>query len=226
MDRRGWFTAGAAALGLAVVALVASSEPVKMFHEPTTTEFPEFDLEPAPLPGDGFDGSPAPNEGFNVPLLTPGLERAAIVVLLLLLASYIVYRARRWFTELEPEDPQFDVLPDVRAALADAAEAQRQELLSGSPRNAIVACWVRLEDVIEQAGLPRNRAETSTELTTRVLSTYVVDRSAIDTLAALYREARFSVHELEEAHRQQAIAALDELYAQLRRPRANASSTP
>ncbi len=114
------------------------------------------------------------------------------------------------------------MLPDVQAALAEAADEQRQELLTGTPRNAIVACWVRLEDVVERAGLPRDRAETSTEFTARVLSTYVVDRSAIDTLAALYREARFSSHELSEPHRQRAIAALDELHTQLRRPRTTA----
>ncbi len=42
MDRRGWLTAGGAALGLALVALVASSKPLEMFHEPTTTRLPEF----------------------------------------------------------------------------------------------------------------------------------------------------------------------------------------
>jgi hypothetical protein len=222
MDRRGWVTAGGAALGLALVALVASSRPLDMFHEPTTTRFPRFDPEPPPLPRGQFDASPSPNEGLNLPLLTPGVERFAVMLLLLMLAAYIVYRTRLWFQDLEPEEPDFDVLPDVQAALAEAAEEQRQELLTGSPRNAIVACWVRLEEVVERAGLPRDRTETSTEFTARVLSTYVVDRSAIDTLAALYREARFSAHELSEPHRRRAIAALDELHAQLRRPRTTA----
>jgi hypothetical protein len=48
-----------------------------------------------------------------------------------------------------------------------------------------------------------------------VLSNYPVARDAIDELAALYREARFSRHELGEHQRDRAVAALRRLHADL-----------
>jgi hypothetical protein len=220
MDRRGWWTAVAAAVGLAFVALVASSDPIQMFHEPTTTGFePQFDVEGPPLP-QRADPSLAPTEGFDVPLVSVRVERFVVGFLLLLIVLLAIRQLRRWYQETRPPaEHDFAVLPDVRSALAEAAGGtQRDELLTGSPRNAIVACWVRLEHAVERAGIARHRSETSAELTARVLSTYVVDRQAIDALAALYREARFSSHELSEHHRQRAVAALDELHRQLARP--------
>ena len=87
-------------------------------------------------------------------------------------------------------------------------EAQLAALAHGSPRNAIVACWLRLEDDVAAAGLPRHVAETSAEFTTRVLASYSLDPSAVIELAALYREARFSLHTMEQADRDRALVAL------------------
>ena len=106
-----------------------------------------------------------------------------------------------------PEFEQADVVLDVEAQLAALAE--------GSPRNAIVACWLRLEDDVTEAGLPRLAAETSAEFTERVLGSYALDPTPISDLAALYREARFSVHELGQAERQRAVVALRQIHAAL-----------
>ena len=89
---------------------------------------------------------------------------------------------------------------------ADAAD-QRAALLRGSPRNAIVECWLRLEGVVAEAGLPRDPADTSTEFTARVLASYAVDQRVILQLSALYREARFSTHPMDEGHRTVAVPA-------------------
>ena len=108
------------------------------------------------------------------------------------------------------------VLPDVAAAIVDEAEAQRTALLGGSPRNAIVRCWLRLEEAVADAGVPPDPAETSAELTERVLTQRTVDPGAIRELAALYREARFSEHPIDETKRAGALRALDRLHAELR----------
>ena len=84
------------------------------------------------------------------------------------------------------------------------------------PRNAIVQCWLRLEGDVAAAGLLRNSADTSAEFTERVLGRYSVDSEAIQELAALYREARFSQHSLDESARQLALDALDRLHQALR----------
>jgi hypothetical protein len=50
----------------------------------------------------------------------------------------------------------------------------------------------------------------------RVIAAASVDPGPISELAALYREARFSDHEMGDAHRRQAIAALERIDVSLR----------
>ena len=78
---------------------------------------------------------------------------------------------------------------------------KRAALQHGSPRNAIVECWLRLETAVVDAGVRRDPADTSTELTMRVLATRHVDPAAIASLAALYRGGRFSDHAMGEDDR-------------------------
>jgi hypothetical protein len=80
--------------------------------------------------------------------------------------------------------------------------------LGGEPRNAIVACWERFEEQAERVGLARKPWETSSEFTMRLLDVVSADPPAVSQLAVLYREARFSQHEITEANRQEALAAL------------------
>jgi hypothetical protein len=109
--------------------------------------------------------------------------------------------------------PLPEVAPDE---LLEAADDFSDLILRGSARNAIVACWVRLETAVEQAGLVRDPAETAAEMTRRVLRAYAVDAGSIEALAALYREARFSSHDMSEEHRRHAQRALGEIRRQLR----------
>ena len=64
--------------------------------------------------------------------------------------------------------------------------------------------------------MQRDPADTSTELTERVLASRHVDPAAIARLAALYREARFSDHAMGEDARRAAIEALDAVHDGLR----------
>ncbi|MEM8904838.1 MAG: DUF4129 domain-containing protein [Actinomycetota bacterium] len=99
--------------------------------------------------------------------------------------------------------------------MVEDAAAQRAALAAGSPRNGIVRCWLRLEEEVVGAGIPRDPAETSAEFTERVLTRSAVEPEAIRDLAALYREARFSEHELGEPARLAALDALDRLHRTL-----------
>lgn len=124
-------------------------------------------------------------------------------------------RPRLRWRRLAAGDGDFEVLPDVAAIVVDEASAQRAALLGGTPRNAIARCWLRLERDVAAAGLPRDPADTSVEFTARVLANYTVDPEAIHELAALYREARFSRHPLDESSRRSALGALDRLHQAL-----------
>jgi len=93
------------------------------------------------------------------------------------------------------------------AVVADAAE-QDALLRDGDARNAIVATWHRFEVQGERAGVPRHASETSSEYALRFLDLAEADTGPVRRLAELYREARFSEHEITEQHRSEAVDAL------------------
>ncbi len=97
--------------------------------------------------------------------------------------------------------------------LTEAIDEVTRTIGEGSPRNAIVAAWVRLEQAVEGEWFPHRPEETPSELVERVLASYALDDDAIRRLAALYREARFSTHPVTEDHRLEAAECLRRLLA-------------
>lgn len=146
---------------------------------------------------------------------------------LLVAAAWLAYRgvrlllAIRWHRERpepRPAEVHFDVLEDP-AELVDEmredADAQKDLLLDGSPRNAIVACWDRFEVQAARAGLARRPWETSSEFVLRLLDFVSADGGAVARLERLYHEARFSRHDIDEDRRAAAVEALETIHASL-----------
>lgn len=125
----------------------------------------------------------------------------------------------RWRPPEKPTTVAFEPLPphEIADAIEQDAEARLTAVATGAPRDGIVACWLRLEETVAACGVPPRPAETSTELVTRVLRSLDVDPRPVATLARLYREARFSEHELDEGSREQARVALHSLSQDLAR---------
>ena len=155
------------------------------------------------------------------------IDVAAAVLVVYLLLRYVggplvtsvrgLRRRRRRRRRAESADEtDFAVLRPadaVKTAMLEDAEAQRQEVVAAeSPRNAVVACWHRFETQAAAAGVARRPWETSSEYTMRVLDLVDAHQPAVSRLGSLYREARFSEHELTEAHRQEALEALDTIH--------------
>lgn len=139
---------------------------------------------------------------------------AVILALLAFFASVLREQRRSRRQRSEVADVDMAVLgePDrlVKAITDDAAEQDRQ-LQEGDPRNAIVAAWARFEVQGRSAGVPRKSWETSSEYAIRILDRVAADSGAVNRLAGLYREARFSQHPITEEHRAQALQALDQV---------------
>ena len=139
-----------------------------------------------------------------------GIALALLLAVVVVLAIRVIRRRRRAAPpESAREAPDRALLTDRRAA------HQARMLRKGSPREAIIATWLDLERLVAAAGVPRRPSETSSELVVRVLDDREVPAAALTDLAALFREARFSTHELTEALRERAAGDLDAVHAAL-----------
>ena len=224
MDRRAIVATAVAGAAMVLLVVAASAGPVRLWTAPVTPEG-----TPATTAAAALVRVPTPTR-VAAPLVrreTHGVTLPPIVGVLLaaVVVVAIVRAARGWRgLRLRPGRPRratgpIDALPEVPATTADLevdVDAARAVLAHGTPRNAIVACWMRLEHDAAAAGLVRATAETSAEFVERVVATASVDPAPIGELAALYREARFSRHDLDDGHRARAVAALDRVALALR----------
>jgi len=223
MDRRRIILWCGVALGVLLMLIVATGPVVHVWEEPPP---PALERDRETPPPDTIVDNQAGLLGFPAPKEFGGdgvIEQVVVVLilgaLLFLAANVILFwirvlasRQRR----VREQQTEFDVLPGIAPTVDLDVEAQRRLLADGPVRNAIVACWRRMEDDVAEAGVPRMAAETSSEYTLRVIAAASVDPGPISELAALYREARFSDHEMGDAHRRQAIAALERIDVSLR----------
>jgi hypothetical protein len=222
MDRR--LVAGAAT-GVAMVLLVlaASSGPVRLWVTPPGEVRPSTVGTPVPVTTVAPPDSVPPDRGGAHDWIDVFFQLIGVLVIVLAVTVAVwIVRTGKWprlrrSGVRERSVRQVTALPEVpeREMAVDVAAA-RVALAGGSPRNAIVACWMQLERDAAAAGLPRDAAETSAEYVERVVAASSVDPAPIRELAALYREARFSRHELRDDHRVRALAALNRVEAVLR----------
>lgn len=215
----------AGTLLMLLVVTVATSEPVGIADRAPSLpwELPEFDLsEGVPtttlvLPS-ALDSQPqAPSRSWE--LFTALLEYLllAVTIALAVLVLKGAWQRRPKLTwRRRPGSTDFLVLEDVAASVIADAEAQRAVLQHGEARNAIVGCWLRLESAVSDSGFEQDPADTTAEFTEKVLTGFDVDRTALEQLSSLYREARFSTHQMDETRRADAITALDAVHASLR----------
>jgi hypothetical protein len=205
-------------------AWVAAAGPVGIFASQ------DFSGKESSAPGEEFGTTQADNgSGLDIPrsetrvaddriaaLFTFAMKAILVAVVVVLLVA--VARAARdaWARRKRTgvEAPAGELAPE---ALLEAARESAELLDVGTPANAVVAAWVRLEEAARAAGVRDDRTRTSTELARAVLRTFAVDEVALERLAGLYREARFSSHDIGEGMREQAREALAQVTRDLAR---------
>ncbi len=229
---RGWRSQGAVLAGIVAIGLLvwASTAGPEAFVGPSgrrraPRSLPTLTTAPT---GSATASSRLQDQKVASPLdlqwLGDLLLYSLILALALLVGWLLLILWRRRPPRLpEALDVDFVEIPEgVRVSRRLGGDRSRQlaVLDEGTPRNGIVQCWNRLEEIIAEAGLPRRDWETSAEFTVRVLHSLDLDPHAIGELARLYREARFSEHDLGEPQRAAAREALDSLHRDLaaRRP--------
>ncbi|MFF0344151.1 DUF4129 domain-containing protein [Kribbella sp. NPDC004875] len=136
---------------------------------------------------------------------------AAVVVLVVVAIVRVVRKIR--LPKTEPEDTDWERVKTER--LVEAVDAGLARIDSGTATDAVVACWVALEEAAASAGVPREASETPAEFTVRVLGVGGISEPQLVRLGELYREARYSTHGSSEQARTEARAALLRLREEL-----------
>lgn len=221
--------AAAAALGLLALMALGAASPrpsaVEILPRPAPTLSPEPapslpDLHVLPSASPLF---PAPDvEPLVLPEWADDVVRLLVAAAILALVGAFLYRLRAELIRTERRhaaDPAGNAaeIPEIDdEELAETLEETVAELRRGiAVQGAVIECWRRLEHVAVSSGVFRRPAQTSEEFTVEVISHAAVDPTALGDLAELYRQAMFSTHELTDADRDRAIAALETLSAQL-----------
>jgi Domain of unknown function (DUF4129) len=146
---------------------------------------------------------------FVAPLLLGALFGGAML--------YPPVRGLPWFRRRLPVPGALPEVDDEVAAtrLATAVEDGLRELDQGGPGEGVVASWVLLERAAADAGTHRAAPDTPSELAGRLIDRHPVSSTPLLRLADLYREARYSRHQLPESARIEARAALETLRTEL-----------
>jgi hypothetical protein len=219
----------------AVVALIGAAMVATVYANPTLDSLPE---STSPRTPDNPDATwTPPTAQPTVTTLTPpeadvqiptwitwllmGLCAAAVLAVVISLA-WMMFRGRLVDRKLvvkpivegaaDRQELQAKVRGAVDDGLADLADDDVD------PRRAVIACWVRLEEVTAQAGTARERGDTSTDLVIRLLGAHQVSTEVLAGLAEAYRKARFATHSVDVTMRDQARAALRQLRDELASP--------
>lgn len=138
---------------------------------------------------------------------------AAVLIFIGVVIARIIRKVR--LPQAEPDDADWERMKTAR--LAEAIDEGLARIDSGLATDAVIACWVALEEAAASAGVPRDPSETPAEFTVRVLGIGGISEGQLVRLGELYREARYSTHGSSEQARTEARAALlrlrDELAA-------------
>jgi hypothetical protein len=212
---------------LALVALASRSdraptlEPKPVAATPTAGVLPP--AQSASQVPDGGAGAPSQDTPYRQPSWAVWL--AVIVFLSPLLLGLVFAPAMAWLPGFglwfsrrgrRGDPPEIEVEDEVAPPpLADAVAQGLRDLDQGGPGEGVVASWVQLERAAADAGTHRAAPDTPSELAGRLIDRHPVSSAPLLRLADLYREARFSRHQLPESARAEARAALEQLRAEL-----------
>jgi hypothetical protein len=221
MDRRTAVAAAGTIVIVAVLALAASSDSVRVWSNPPSANGPAPTVSRSPNTIEVPADTVAPDEEVAPPWggsLLPYIGVAVLLlVLVLIVRMFSAWDRRQRWRQLARRRRLRQALPEiVETDLVVDRAAADEALATGVPRNAIVACWMQLERDASAAGLRRAPAETSLEFVERVVAASSVDPGPIRELAGLYREARFSQHEMGEADRERARVTLRQVVDAMR----------
>ncbi|ROO51706.1 uncharacterized protein DUF4129 [Micromonospora sp. Llam0] len=227
--RRLWPLAAIAVL-LALTAVAAANSTLPVGRTDATVErdipaLPDYQQpQTAPRnqpPPDDFAAADQQQLPSWIPLLAGALCGLAVLVV----AGLLLWTLLRDVVRRRPRSAPVGIRrrstsppgPASAAEVVAAVDAGLVELSAADadPRRAVIACWVRLEQAAAAAGTPRQIGDTPTDLVTRLLAGHEISAEVLSAFAAVYREARYARHDVDERTREQARWALRRLRTEL-----------
>ena len=150
--------------------------------------------------GDTLEALTPPAESGILPLIVAGLALAAMIGIVV---AQVLADRRRRRPPRSPAERLVELLDDTLEDLEREPD----------PRRAVIGAWARMEAGLAAAGVPRRPSEAPFEYAGRVLQTAVAPAAgplphSVHRLTGLFERAKFSHHDIGEADRDQAIAAL------------------
>ncbi len=166
-------------------------------------------------------GSGAAREVFGVPGWASwigGLAAAAFVITVV--AVLVWHFVRNHWLDIRQVARDADRSGEAMSARPEDVIAALDEGIArlagdGDARSAVIACWVRLEEVAQAAGTPRAPSDAPADLVTRLLGAHEVSTAALSSLADLYRAARYSTNVIDNSMRARALSSLHTIRGQL-----------
>jgi hypothetical protein len=229
---RRWWPVATVALLLAVAALAAGHSSIGASRIPPAVDtipyVPDYPTaEPAPsIPVEPRDAGPA--YSVEIPAWAAWTAVAALALGVLTVIGYVLWTvvsgALRRTTRAVPMQRVRRTAEGTAREVVAALDAGLVELddRDTDPRTAVIACWVRLEEAADEAGVPRLAQDTPTDLVSRLLRgeptagvPAIASADVLDGFAHVYREARYATHVVDEQMRDQARAALRRLRGEL-----------
>ena len=166
-------------------------------------------------------GTPTPplgrtGSGSHVSIPLAPILYSLLVVALLVALAVSVWWARRLARAVSLPPAAADEIAEDEEGLREAVASGRAAMADlDDARAAIIACYAAMEASLAERGTARGVAGTPSELLSRARDRGIVKGGAARRLTALFYEARFSSHPLGARERAAAVAALDELSAEL-----------
>ena len=162
------------------------------------------------------DANDAAPSDAALPSIASPLFTAVVAALLLAgtlaslgLAALVLFgdRLTEWWTRASPS---------ARHPLATAVDESLDDLLGETdPRQAIIRCYRRFEQVLARSRVPRAPWKTPLEFMREVLGRLPLPQEAVERLTRLFERARFSNESLAPADRDAAWGALVEIRTSL-----------
>jgi hypothetical protein len=205
--------AGPALLG--VLALVLHRFP---HDSSSSSSVPPPSVAPNP-PDGGALPSPTDSDHTSWPLyIVLGVVGAVAVAAV---AVVLVRRLWRRGLALPPRAARPDAADDTgdadRELLLSAVRSGRRALAfeGGDARAAVIACYAAMETALAASGVDRRASDSPADLLTRATRAGLAAGPAAPRLTALFREARYSSHPMDDTQRAAAAGALAEIAARL-----------